>query len=105
MPRRSPLDDPTTAAHAWARYKRLMKAMAAFAFVVLGFTPITYPPENLPGWLASIHDVLPFYHMGVIVRDSLTEGLVTGAARSYIIVAAWTVVAAAITGIVMRRRK
>ena len=27
MPRRSPLDDPATAAHAWARYKRLMRFM------------------------------------------------------------------------------
>jgi hypothetical protein len=27
MPRRSPLDDPRTAAHAWARYRRLMRLM------------------------------------------------------------------------------
>lgn len=27
MARRSPLDDPETAAHAWARYKRLMRLM------------------------------------------------------------------------------
>jgi len=38
MPRRSPLDDPTTAAHAWKRYKRLMKAMAALAIVVIAAT-------------------------------------------------------------------
>ena len=40
MARRSPLDDPHTAAHAWARYKRLMKWMAAFTLgivlIVLG---------------------------------------------------------------------
>ena len=33
MSRRSPLDDPQTAAHAWARYRRLMRFM--FAFTVL----------------------------------------------------------------------
>jgi len=27
MARRSPLDDPQTAAHAWARYRRLMRGM------------------------------------------------------------------------------
>jgi hypothetical protein len=27
MARRSPLDDPKTAAHAWARYRRLMRGM------------------------------------------------------------------------------
>ena len=35
MTRRSPLDDPQTAAFAWARYKRLMKWMFAFTLVVV----------------------------------------------------------------------
>ena len=35
MARRSPLDDPRTAAHAWARYKRLMKWMFGFTLVVV----------------------------------------------------------------------
>ena len=38
MVRHSPLDDPATAAHAWGRYKRLMKAMALLAFVVIAAT-------------------------------------------------------------------
>ncbi|MEQ1510020.1 MAG: hypothetical protein ABL909_06415 [Sphingopyxis sp.] len=29
----SPLDDPATSSHAWARYRRLMCWMAAIAFV------------------------------------------------------------------------
>ena len=35
MARRSPLDDPTASAHAWARYKRLMRWMFAFTSVVV----------------------------------------------------------------------
>jgi hypothetical protein len=35
MTRRSPLDDPRTSAHAWARYRRLMKGMAAFTLAVV----------------------------------------------------------------------
>jgi hypothetical protein len=35
MARRSPLDDVRTSAHAWARYKRLMKGMAAFTIAVV----------------------------------------------------------------------
>ncbi len=35
MVKRSPLDDPTVSAHAWARYKRLMKGMAAFTLAVV----------------------------------------------------------------------
>ena len=32
---RSPLDDPATAAHAWAHYRRLMRWTALFALVVI----------------------------------------------------------------------
>ena len=35
MARRSPLDDPNVAAHAWARYKRLMRWMLGFTGVVV----------------------------------------------------------------------
>lgn len=35
MAKRSPLDDPRTAAHAWARYRRLMRRMFAFTSVVV----------------------------------------------------------------------
>lgn len=35
MPRRSPLEDPATAAHAWARYKRLMRGMLAFTIATV----------------------------------------------------------------------
>lgn len=31
----SPLDDPRNAAHAWARYKRIMRAMAWFTLAVV----------------------------------------------------------------------
>jgi len=35
MPNRSPLDDPRNRAHAWSRYKRLMKGMALFTLGVV----------------------------------------------------------------------
>jgi hypothetical protein len=35
MTRRSPLDDPKIAAHAWARYKRLMRWMVGFTVAVV----------------------------------------------------------------------
>ena len=35
MVRRSPLDDPQKAAHAWARYKRLMRGMFMFTIAVV----------------------------------------------------------------------
>ena len=38
MTKPSPLDDPRTSAHAWARYKRLMKWMGAFTLAVVVLT-------------------------------------------------------------------
>jgi hypothetical protein len=35
MVQHSPLDDPKTAAHAWARYRRLMKGMALLTLVTV----------------------------------------------------------------------
>jgi ABC-2 type transport system permease protein len=74
-------------------------------FFVLGFSPINYPLENLPAWLAEVSRVLPFHHMGVIVRGGLTEGLVDGVAGSYLVVALWGIGAVALAGWVLGRRK
>ncbi len=38
MVRRSPLDDARTSAHAWARYRRLMKGMGLLALVIVAAT-------------------------------------------------------------------
>jgi hypothetical protein len=35
MARRSPLDDPTRSAHAWARYRKLMRWMGLFTLAVV----------------------------------------------------------------------
>ena len=37
MARHSPLDDPRNAAHAWARYRRLMRWMTLFTFSIVAF--------------------------------------------------------------------
>lgn len=59
----------------------------ALLFFVLLFTPIHYPIDRLPGWLAGAEKVLPFVHMGDLMRHSLTGdgALVT----PLLIVAAW----------------
>jgi len=60
-------------------------------FLVLLFSPIAFPIENFPGWLATIHRVLPFWHMANVIRDALTDGLVDFVWRSYLVLGAWTV--------------
>lgn len=75
-----------------------------FIFLVVGFAPINFPPENLPSWLVEVHEWLPFTHMAVVVRHSLTEGLVADVARSYVVLSAWAVTAVAVSVAVVRRR-
>jgi len=59
-------------------------------FVVLLFSPIVAPIEQFPHWLAVIHRCLPFYHMAVVVRGGLTDGMTGGLATSYLVLTAWT---------------
>jgi ABC-2 type transport system permease protein len=92
-------------AHAIDRTSIIQLLSQVFAFGILGFTPITYPLENLPAWLGSFHQVLPFYHMGVVIRYGLTNGPGEGIWVSYGVVFGWTLAAAALTAAVVGRRK
>ncbi len=73
-------------------------------FFILGFAPINFPPENLPGWLASVNEWLPFHHMAVVMRAGLTENLVTDVGRSYGVLALYTVASSAVAAWVIGRR-
>jgi ABC-2 type transport system permease protein len=71
-------------------------------FVVLMFSPIAFPIENFPGWLAAAHRVLPFWHMANVVRAALTEGLVGSVGNSYLVLGAWTLATWLLAGWVLR---
>lgn len=43
---RSPLDDPDTAAHAWARYKRLMRFMMVITLLMVAASFFALYREN-----------------------------------------------------------
>ena len=73
-------------------------------FFVLLFSPIVVPIAQFPDWLASVHRVLPFYHMAQVIRDSLTNGFVTEVGLSYAVLAAWTVGGWVVTAWVVGRR-
>jgi ABC-2 type transport system permease protein len=74
-------------------------------FFILGFSPINYPPQNLPSWLAEVHQLLPFYPMAVVIRESL--GMATGedVAAAYIVIVLWTLAGLAVAAWVLGRRK
>ena len=74
-------------------------------FLAILFAPIVVPISQFPDWWASVHRVLPFYHMAQVLRGSLSSGLVESAATSWAILGAWTVGAWLLAGWVVGRRK
>ena len=75
-------------------------------FLVLLFSPIVVAIEQFPDWWAAVHRVLPFWHMSVVIRGGLTDGLIaTSVTASYLVLGAWTVAAWSLTAWVVGRRR
>lgn len=91
--------------HALPNPMTIQLAEGVLRFVVFGVSPILFPAEQLPGWLAAISWWLPFRHMAVIVRDSLAPEMVADAPISYLVVATWGVGCAVIAAWALGRRR
>lgn len=91
-------------AHALGSPVMVMLVTQLFIFVLFGFSPVLYPAENLPAWLASVNEWLPFQNMATVVRDALSDGLAQGVMRSYATLGAWAAVSTAIVAAVLGRR-
>jgi ABC-2 type transport system permease protein len=75
-------------------------------FLVLLFSPIVVAIEQFPDWWAAVQRVLPFWHMSVVIRGGLTQGvLTTSVAASYLTLAAWTVASWLAAGWIVARRR
>jgi ABC-2 type transport system permease protein len=68
------------------------------------FSPVNFPVERLPGFLAAIHAVLPVASMADLVRGTVTDGLVDDLLTPFAIVAAWCVASVAVLAKVFTRR-
>jgi ABC-2 type transport system permease protein len=73
-------------------------------FVVMLFSPVSFPAERLPGWLQAVHQVLPIQYMADLMRGTLTD-LPINMARAFAITGAWCVAGFVITGLLVRRRQ
>jgi ABC-2 type transport system permease protein len=76
-----------------------------FIFLVFGYCPILFPPQQMPHWLAQVNEWLPFGSMATIVRAGLTSGMVSGIGRAYLVVGVWGLAATAIAAWALGRRK
>jgi ABC-2 type transport system permease protein len=76
-------------AHAMPRPMVTQVLIQALNFFAIGFSPICFPSERLPSWLATVNQDLPFEHMADIMRGALAPQIATNVWSSYVIVAAW----------------
>jgi ABC-2 type transport system permease protein len=91
-------------AHAIPKPMMTQMITQLLIFVILGFSPINFPPENLPDWLVSVNQWLPFQHMAAVIRDSLTSGLVENVSTSYVVLGGYAVASAMVSAWVIGRR-
>lgn len=92
-------------AHGISNPQATMLLTQVLIFFVIGFSPVFFPIDRLPDWLAKLHEYLPIYPMALAVRSALTDGLVEMTARYWVVLVSWTIAAGAITGFVLVRRK
>jgi len=91
-------------AHALGNPMLIAAITQMLIFVIIGFSPINFPADQLPGWLAALHRWLPLAPMADIVRAGLTHGVVDDVARSYLVLGAWAIASVGISAAVLGRR-
>lgn len=79
-------------------------ATQVIVFLVMLFSPVMYPVEQLPGWLQHIHQVLPVQYMADLSRGTLTD-LPVDLGLGFAVVGAWFVVGLIGTMLLVRRRR
>jgi ABC-2 type transport system permease protein len=68
------------------------------------FSPITFLPSKLPGWLAAIHAVMPVQAMGEVTRGSLAPNMFGLSATPFLVLGAWCLLGFVVTYAAMTRR-
>jgi len=73
-------------------------------FSLFLFSPINFPIERLPEWLASIHRILPVKYAADAVRGALVPGYKDGLGLSLIMLIGWCLVGLGINFLAATRR-
>ncbi len=92
-----------TIAHGAPKPEMAHLATQILVFAIMIFSPVMYPVEQLPDWLARIHSVLPIQYMADLSRGTLTD-LDVDLGLAFIVVGAWCAVGLIATSILIRRR-
>jgi ABC-2 type transport system permease protein len=77
------------------------QAMVVFVFM---FSPLTFLPDKLPGWLEAIHRLLPVQAMGEVTRGTLAGNVFPVPAAAWLTLALWCLLGFVVTYAAMTRR-
>ena len=71
---------------------------------VLMFSPLNFPADRLPDWLAAIHRILPIQAMGEVLRGTLAQNAFPLSVSMFATLAIWCLASLAVTLRVLERR-
>jgi ABC-2 type transport system permease protein len=74
-------------------------------FCLFLFSPINFPVERLPNWLAGLHRVLPVKYAADAVRGTLVPGYADDLGLALLVLSAWCLLGLGINYVVATRRK
>lgn len=72
--------------------------------LVFMFSPLNFPPDRLPDWLAALHGVLPIQAMGEVLRGTLAPDVFPLAPGMFAMLAAWALGSFFVTLRILSRR-
>ena len=91
-------------AHGAPKPEIAQLATQIIVFAIMMFSPVVYPIQQLPCWLATLHHGLPIVYMADLSRGTLTD-LNVNLGLAFAVVGAWCVVGFVITYVLVRRRR
>jgi ABC-2 type transport system permease protein len=91
-------------AHAISKPQVTMLITQVLVFFIMIFSPIMFPIEQLPHWLATVHRFLPIKYMADLSRGTLTD-LHVNLGLAFAVVGGWCLAGLVVTFILVRRRR
>jgi len=91
-------------AHGAPKPQMAQLATQVIVFGIMIFSPIMYPVEQLPEWLAAVHGVLPVKYMADLSRGTLTD-LDVNLGLAFTVVGAWCAAGFVLTSLLIHRRR
>jgi len=71
---------------------------------ILMFSPLNFPADRLPGWLAAIHGVLPIQAMGEVMRGTIASNSFPLTWGAFLLLGTWCVASFTTRSLVLTRR-